>query len=546
MPLTYIDIERRKSWRIAAFFLLLLLIYFALAVLTAAVLVSRPGEAGAGFWAGALLFSLSTAGVHFWISSSGAVDRILLSLGAQAPDATDGIHRIFLNVMQEMHVVTGNRRSIRAAVIPSLSLNALAAADLKGNTVIAITEGLLSRLSRPQIETVVAHEAHHILSGDCLETTVAASLFGTYSAVMEKLTRATEGRAFAVPVVLLAWILLTLGKLLNLLISREREYRADAASVRMTRNPVALAETLHLLSRSWRGAGFIGEGHEMLCIVNPKTTALDEAEGLLADLLSTHPPLERRMSILLRMARVSIRELDRRAERQKADRGRISTLPGTIFYAINPRGGWDGPFSTMELTALPWLTPLTWIVTGAGTEAVRAWKEPSLQAYFASRLREGEPALTSHACPRCRQALIVRTYESTDISQCRFCAGILVENRKIPRIIARQDRPCTERVNSLARAALAEFNNRTAARRLSGSGQATLKNGHVPCPQCGQPMYRGFYSAGHLVEIDRCSSCAVTWFDRDELEMLQCMVENRLVSEAHLPTQVQREGARDR
>ncbi len=68
-----------------------------------------------------------------------------------------------------------------------MSLNALAAADLKGNAVIGITEGLLSRLTRPQLEAVIAHEAHHILSGDCLETTVAASLFGTFSSAMEKL-----------------------------------------------------------------------------------------------------------------------------------------------------------------------------------------------------------------------------------------------------------------------------------------------------------------------------------------------------------------------
>ncbi len=532
MPLTFIDIERRKNWRIAVFFLLLLLMYFVVTVLLAAGLVARPSEATAGFWAVTFLTALSVAGAHFWLSTAGTVGRILLTLGAQAPDPADGIHRIFRNVMEEMHVVTGNRRSIRAAVIPSLSLNALAAADLKGNAVIAITEGLLSRLSRPQIEAVVAHEAHHVLSGDCLETTVAASLFGTYSAVMEKVTRATRGRAFASPVVLLAWLLLMLSNLLNLFISREREYRADAASVRMTRNPVALAETLHLLSRSWRGAGFIGSGHEMLCIVNPRASLLDETEGLVANLLSTHPPLGKRMSVLLRMARVSITELDRRAEQRVQDRAIASADTAASFYAINPKGGWDGPFSAAELTTLPWLTPLTWIAPGSGGETDRAWKEPALEAHFASRLREGEPALSRHACPHCHQPLIVQSYESTEVSQCRFCAGVLVENRKIPRIIARQERPCTERVNSLARAALADHNHRSAAQRLSGSGTMAARNGLLPCPQCGDPMYRGLYSGGQLVEIDRCSACDITWFDRDELEMLQCMVENRLASES--------------
>ena len=320
-----------------------------------------------------------------------------------------------------------------------------------------------------------------------------------------------------------------LGYLLNLFISREREYRADAASVRMTRNPIALAEALHLLSRSWRGAGFIGGGHEMLCIVNPRASLLDETEGLVADLLSTHPPLGRRMSVLLQMARVSITELDRRAERRFQERSNASADTATSFYAIHPRGVWDGPFSAAELTTLPWLTPLTWVAPASGGETERAWREPSLEAHFASRLREGEPALSRHACPHCHQPLIVQSYESTEVEECRFCAGVLVENRRITRIIARQEHPCTERINSLARAALGDYNHRAAAQRMDIS-PASARNGLLSCPQCGNPMYRGLYSAGHLVEIDRCSSCNITWFDRDELEMLQCMVENRLVS----------------
>jgi Zn-finger nucleic acid-binding protein len=44
-------------------------------------------------------------------------------------------------------------------------------------------------------------------------------------------------------------------------------------------------------------------------------------------------------------------------------------------------------------------------------------------------------------------------------------------------------------------------------------------------------MYRGFYSQAHLIEIDRCSNCGLTWFDQDELEMLQCLIENRLMPE---------------
>ena len=67
-------------------------------------------------------------------------------------------------------------------------------------------------------------------------------------------------------------------------ISREREYRADAASVRMTRNLIRACETLHLVT-NWRGAGFIGSGFEMLCHREPSATALDEQEGFSLHLL---------------------------------------------------------------------------------------------------------------------------------------------------------------------------------------------------------------------------------------------------------------------
>lgn len=526
MPLTFIDIERRKNWRIALFFLVLLALYLAVAALFGAALLPGPLSAEPRFWVFLACAAALASVIHFWFSAFEAVDTVVRRLDARPPDREDEIHRMFANIIQELHVVTGNKRNIRCAVVPSLSLNALAAADLKGNAVIAITEGLLSRLTRPQVEAVVAHEAHHILSGDCLETTVAASIFGAFSSAMEKVRYSSRNRLFASPAFLLAWVLLQLGYLLNLFISREREYRADAASVRMTRNPLALAEALHFLSRGWRGAGFIGSGFEMLCIVNPLATALDEAEGFLPDLLSTHPPLKKRMDILLRMARVSIAELDSNAERRSGEK-RADSPPD--YFAMSPAQQWQGPFTGGELDALPWLSPLTWVATGAGQTAERAWKDPLINEIFLRRLA-GDPRTESGiTCPSCRQPLVSAAYEGTHIFQCGFCAGTLVENGRIPRIIARtgRDRPCTERLNALARSALQQNQARNIYKKVAAQGAGPVPL--LPCPQCGNPMLRGFYSTAHLIEVDRCGNCGITWFDQDELEMLQCMIENRLL-----------------
>jgi Zn-finger nucleic acid-binding protein len=308
-------------------------------------------------------------------------------------------------------------------------------------------------------------------------------------------------------------------------ISREREYRADAASVRMTRNPIALAETLHLLSRSWRGAGFIGGGYEMLCIVNPDIAMLDEAEGFWADLFSTHPPLARRIEVLLAMARVSVADLEERYEK-KPGPASVNT-PDPRYYALNPQQQWQGPFAMAELGSQPWLSPLTWISTGDKKTVERAWKEPLLDSFFASRLLQPEKTASGHACPACHQPLLRESYEGTQIEQCRFCSGVLVESGRIPRIIARTGpkHPCSDRINSLARAVVRE--NQLRRRSLASGRKIAITL--LACPHCGNPMLRAFYSLAHLIEIDRCSFCGLTWFDRDELEMLQCLIANNIV-----------------
>jgi Zn-dependent protease with chaperone function/Zn-finger nucleic acid-binding protein len=526
MPLTFIDIEKQKSWRIGVFFFFLLVIYFFVTALVTAPFLRISDLTTLRFWIVAGVVALVVAGIHFWISAYDTVNDVIRTLGAQPPDPQDDIHKMLLNIMQEIHIVTGKKRTMRCVVIPTLSLNALAVADLKGDAVIGITEGLLSRLTRPQLETVIAHEAHHIISGDCLETTVAASLFGTYSSAIEKLSQTSQGRTFLSPAFLLAWLLLQLSYVVNMFISREREYRADAASVRMTRNPTALAEVLYLLSRSWRGAGFIGSGLEMLCIVNPRISALDEAEGFWSDLLSTHPPLGKRIDCLLAMAHTNIAALSVRLE-HKAGNG-APAVADARYYAQDPRQAWQGPFNLAELATQPWLSPLTWIMKGDDSPAERAWKDPQVNAVFAVSLSGSETRQANLVCPVCGQPLITASSEGAAILQCRFCSGVLVENDKIPRILARtgRDRPCTDRINALAKTTITSNQMRYTRRKLSSGSSNPAA--FILCPKCRNAMYRGFYSQAYLVEIDRCSFCGLTWFDQNELEILQCLIANRM------------------
>jgi heat shock protein HtpX len=473
------------------------------------------------------VIAIMLAGVHFWFSASGAVEAVMKSLGATPPDPEDGVHRRLKNVVDEIHVVTGRTKKIDCMVIPSLSLNAIAVEDLSGQATIAITEGLLSRLTRPQLEAVLAHESYHILSNDCIEATVATSLFGMYAAMLEKLQDfGDEEKGGGLhPAFFLFWVLMKLGQMLNLFISREREYRADAASVRMTRDPVAMAEALYLLSRNWRSTGLIGSGLEMLCIMNPEEAEVEEEEGFWQNLMSTHPPIRKRIDVLLSMAHADISIL-----KSKDVAGTVAAVTAgkqeDRYFLLDPKNQWQGPYGPGEMTSLSWLSPLTWTRTVYGRNIQRASADALIHDLLAERLSRMTGDVSSFSCPLCRQPLARTTYERTHVYQCKFCGGTLIENDKIPRIIARREEGCTERVKSLAKAVLTDNQKRISLKKLKGNPHNAMPP--VNCPKCGHPMFRTFYSLAYLIEIDRCGICSITWFDQDELEMLQCVIENKI------------------
>jgi heat shock protein HtpX len=534
MSITFIDIERQKSWRIVIFFSVLIMLYFLISFALVASFYPLFPFGGfsiklffqePSFRIVVFISSVIIASIHFCLSSLNAVAYIKKSLPALAPDTEDEIHKQLINIVDEIQIASGRKMNIQCLVIPSLSVNALSAVDLRGNAIIAITEGLLSRISRTQLETVIAHEAYHILSGDCLETTIAASLFGIPSAAIEKVGTASEGRIFFVPAFLFAWLMVKVSYMLNMFISREREYRADAGAVRMTRNPLALAEVLSLLSRRWKGIGHIGGGIEMLCIMNTSDSILDESEGWLADLMSTHPPVNKRIKILLQMAHTGISTLARQID---GDENKIlNEVPEYMFYALDSKYQWQGPFTVMELAVLPWLSADTWI-SNNGDTLVKASQLQLSDVMLRKRFASDAKAASDYLCPSCRNPLILKTYEKTKIYQCRFCGGSLVDDVKLPRIIVRKDVKYSERINALSRITLSENQLRQLARNKNSYAKANMNL--LYCPKCKSRMNRTFYSMAYLVELDRCSYCGISWFENDELEILQCMIDNRMAS----------------
>ena len=525
MPVTFIEIERRKSWRIAGLFAALVLLYFLFALIAVNgvmfffagwmpfYFINMPDFI---FWI--FIAALAIAAVHFLASGYGAVQKVVSQLRAADPDREDGIHRQLLNIAEEIRIASGSSRRIRFMVIPTLSMNALAVTDLRGDAVIAVTEGLVSRLSRSQLEAVIAHEAYHVFSGDCFEASIAASLFGIYASAVDGLRTAVEEDARAVPLLVLFWMLNMLGTAVSMFISREREYRADAGAVKMTRNPIALAEALNMIYERWTGSGAISEGLEMLCISSPTSDKHDVSESWLDNLLSTHPPIRKRIGILLRMAHASFSVL----EKSEKDR---SAPDRQLYYAIDPDNVWVGPFSIPELSAFAWFSPQTWISSSPDAEAEKAAGLRAFDNMFGIRISDIGYERTQMLCPSCRQPLVKETYERTALNRCIFCQGALVDNDRVTRILARSGPGCDERLAMLLKAVTADNQKSLLIRKQKSRDRKDANP--LSCPKCGRQMFRTFYSYAFLIELDKCSTCRVTWFDRDELGMLQCLANNK-------------------
>ncbi|MEM4267745.1 MAG: zinc metalloprotease HtpX [Candidatus Woesearchaeota archaeon] len=189
-------------------------------------------------------------------------------------------------------------------IIPSPQPNAFATGRNPKNGIVACTEGILSLLSEDELKGVIAHEISHIKNRDILIQTIAAMIAGIigFAASM-----ARWGAIFGgfgdddgpglLEILVLAILMPIIATLLQLAISRSREYLADETGARIIKNPEALALALEKLER--------GVENTPMHLGSPTTSSLFvanpfSASGLLS-FLSTHPPMEKRIKKLRNM-----------------------------------------------------------------------------------------------------------------------------------------------------------------------------------------------------------------------------------------------------
>lgn len=254
-----------------------------------------------GGWTGAFIGVALAAVTNLgsWYYS----DRIALAAyGAQpvSPDEAPGLYRMVQRLSNR-----ANLPMPAVYIVPSPAANAFATGRDPEHAAVAVTEGILNILPEDELEAVIAHELSHIYNRDTLTQAVAATIAGAISFLAQMVSYSMwfgggsrDEDNGSNPLGLLLTIILApiAASVIQMGISRTREFSADAGAARLTGNPRALARALQRLESSARQMPMTGNpAFEPLLIMN------SFAGEFLGKLFSTHPSTEARIQQLLKL-----------------------------------------------------------------------------------------------------------------------------------------------------------------------------------------------------------------------------------------------------
>lgn len=190
-------------------------------------------------------------------------------------------------------------------IVPSLGANAFATGRDPEHAAVAVTEGILKILPEDELEGVIAHELTHIINRDTLTQAVAATVAGAISFLAQMVSYSLwfgggsrDDNRGANPLGVLLTVMLAplAATIIQLAISRTREFSADAGSARLTGNPRALARALQRLEASARQMPLnANPAYEPLLIIN------SISGQFMGNLFSSHPATEERVAALLKL-----------------------------------------------------------------------------------------------------------------------------------------------------------------------------------------------------------------------------------------------------
>jgi heat shock protein HtpX len=291
----------RKTWMlIAAFVVLTLAIGFFFGTFT-----------NSGFWGigiAAVVAIAMTWGSYF------SSDKIALAMSRAKP-AEGTRYRQVHNIVEGLSIAAGIPKP-RVYIVEDTAPNAFATGRNPEHGAIAVTTGLLAKLDRDELEGVIAHELSHIQNRDTLVMTIAVTLVGVIVLLADMVLRFMwfggrdeNSKGLAAPLAIFGFVLLLISplvaQLMQLAVSRQREFLADADAVMLTRYPPGLIGALRKLQGDQTVVRTASRATAHLWIESP--IALQKAQGQrgatrqgawLNRLFETHPPLEKRIEAL--------------------------------------------------------------------------------------------------------------------------------------------------------------------------------------------------------------------------------------------------------
>jgi heat shock protein HtpX len=245
----------------------------------------------------AIMFSIAMNIASYWWS-----DKIVLSMSKAVPAEHDTYPELY-HIVENLSITAGLPIP-KIYIINDVSPNAFATGRDKNHAVVAVTTGLLKILDKKELEGVVAHELSHIGNRDILLNTVVVVLVGFISILANIFLRGGMGSrrdnnkgGGALAIVGIIFIILSpiFAKLIQLAISRKREFLADASGALLTRYPEGLASALQKISTAGIPMQNANGATAHLYISNPFGGMGNKVVGL----FSTHPRVEDRVEALL-------------------------------------------------------------------------------------------------------------------------------------------------------------------------------------------------------------------------------------------------------
>lgn len=253
----------------------------------------------------ALIFSIASAWGSYYYS-----DKIVLSLNKARPASKEEDQKL-VNILDALMVASGLPVKPRLYVVDDPQPNAFATGRNPENAVICVTTGLLEKLDYYELEGVIAHEMSHIKNYDIRLSCVVSVMVGFVVMLADLFSRLlfwggikdndSDSKANGILMIIgLIFLILSpiFGSLMQLALSRKREFLADATAVEFTRNPDGLISALQKLENDPNQLETANSATANMYIVNPFKKNTKEGKKKTSSIWSTHPSTEDRIEAL--------------------------------------------------------------------------------------------------------------------------------------------------------------------------------------------------------------------------------------------------------